>query len=103
MKKKKKKKFSFQKRNKKKVLKNETIYSYALACFTKLAYDCSMLRNRTFKFGGSLSLWSYGSFATGGIHYKKLKIYFEKFDFKSTIPCLCHFLLKLSSKYRISK
>jgi hypothetical protein len=35
MKKKKKKKFSFQKRNKKKVLKNETIYSYALACFTK--------------------------------------------------------------------
>jgi hypothetical protein len=33
--KKKKKKFSFQKRNKKKVLKNETIYSYALACFTK--------------------------------------------------------------------
>jgi len=32
--KKKKKKFSFLKR-KKKVLKNETIYSYALACFTK--------------------------------------------------------------------
>jgi hypothetical protein len=38
MKKKKKKKFSFQKRNKKKVLKNETIYSYALACFTKLIH-----------------------------------------------------------------
>ena len=40
MKKKKKKKFSFQKRNKKKVLKNETIYSYALACFTKLSKNC---------------------------------------------------------------
>ena len=36
MKKKKKKKFSFQK--KKKVLKNETIYSYALACFTKYQF-----------------------------------------------------------------
>jgi hypothetical protein len=35
----KKKKFSFQKRNKKKVLKNETIYSYALACFTKFCRD----------------------------------------------------------------
>jgi hypothetical protein len=31
-----KKKFSFQKRIKKKVLKNETICSYALACFTIL-------------------------------------------------------------------
>ena len=39
-----------------------------------MAYDCSMLRNRTFqstffpKFGGSLRLWSYGSFATAGSH-----------------------------------
>jgi hypothetical protein len=35
MKKKKKKKIFFLKKKKKKVLKNETIYSYALACFTK--------------------------------------------------------------------
>jgi hypothetical protein len=38
MKKKKEKKFSFQKWKKKKFFKNETIYSYALACFTKYIY-----------------------------------------------------------------
>jgi hypothetical protein len=36
--KKKEKKIFFLKKKKKKVLKNETIYSYALACFTKFYF-----------------------------------------------------------------
>jgi hypothetical protein len=41
--KKKKKKIFFLKKKKKKVLKNETIYSYELACFTKFL-DMRMLK-----------------------------------------------------------
>ena len=65
MKKKKKKKFSFQKRNKKKVLKNETIYSYALACFTKYA---ETQKKKNLSSGSAFTKCETGEFEISKIH-----------------------------------